>query len=456
MKRDANLILIEREGGWEAQDVARGLRVRCEDSSAIGFGKMIGDLVGSHSAPGNAVLLLASTSVYFLRLRLSGSKRTNDAIRFAAESKLPLDAESIVVDTLSDAGTGTDQITAVATNSERLRDKVRELESNRIRVVAIVPETLVWLQSWLDRGQLKQPSRILLLRSSEVEICKIDAGGRLTDWQVTNATSARERLKQWYESNGGEDATLYCAVMEESARGLASEAWLERAKPLDGAESKYLLPLTDRIVSKRSQPWVNLFQTPLADRAMAENQDSSLKLFAAAATVFVALLAGWLALGIVRDQKFTASCDRELRELYSQLHPNEKVPGAVGRRLQSEYREIKNQQAALPKDNGEQSAISVLRQFVEGLPQEWPFEVEEVRIDPQKLFVQCAVTKQEDAGKLVAAMEKSGLECEPPSITLRADNRFLATVLASLPQASSTIDRPDSNRGEPSKERGAQ
>jgi hypothetical protein len=428
------LILIEREEHWIARS-SRGAQLVVEKNQPVSMlAEQLIHFVQSNQISRSAVVLLETQSAYFVELdSLRGKKFNETTLRYAAEAKLPVDAEHLVVDLLPKRDKAVGLPRAVALDASSLRDLIDALHQSKIAIRIITPESLIWLQYWSEQQKLSFPSVIVWKYDNNVEVCRFDENGQLLEWFMASEFSIPARLKH-LENEGLETIAIYLSLESSESPTPLSDSF-PLAKCLESRDVNRILPYVERLGTRKNRPWINLAKPPLVGGEMMSQNRHSLVRLAVAAGCFLVVLCGWLLVGIVKDQSVVAQADLELRSMYSQLHPGERIPASISRRLQSEHRESMARGKWRAGENETIEAIDVLRAMVSSLQNEWPFEIDEIRIDQTKVFVQCAFVYQEDAGKFVAALEQNGFDCEPPSITIRADNRFLATVLGVIEKA---------------------
>ena len=429
-----SLVLMEQEGRWIAR-TSRSAQLLLEKNQPVPMlAEQLFHFVQSNQISRSAVVLLETQSAYFVELdSLQGKKYNETTLRYAAEAKLPVDAEHLVVDLLPKRDKADGLPRAVALDASSLRDLIDALHQSKIAIRIITPESLIWLQYWSEQQKLSFPSVIVWKYDNKGEVCRFDEHGQLLEWFVASESSIPARLKHLHD-----DGLLRIAIylsLESSESPSPLSDYFPLAKGLESRDVNRILPYVERLGTRKNRSWINLAKPPLVGGEMMSQNRHSLFRLAVAAGCFLVVLCGWLLVGIVKDQSVVAQADLEMRSMYSQLHPGERIPASISRRLQSEHRESMARGKWRAGENETIEAIDVLRAMVSSLQNEWPFEIDEIRIDQTKVFVQCAFVYQEDAGKFVAALEQNGFDCEPPSITIRADNRFLATILGVIEKA---------------------
>ena len=122
--------------------------------------------------------------------------------------------------------------------------------------------------------------------------------------------------------------------------------------------------------------------------------------------------------------------EQRQRELFRVAFPAQRVPAAILGRLKSEHTKSKGIRKTDPKSTAPSSALETLRSVIQSLGEDFPFEIEEIRIENGRIAMQIELSSQQDAGKVAAALAKNGFDVEPPATTLIHGDRVLASMNA--------------------------
>ena len=142
-----SLVLMEQEGRWIAR-TSRSAQLLLEKNQPVPMlAEQLFHFVQSNQISRSAVVLLETQSAYFVELdSLQGKKYNETTLRYAAEAKLPVDAEHLVVDLLPKRDKADGLPRAVALDASSLRDLIDALHQSKIAIRIITPESLIWLQ----------------------------------------------------------------------------------------------------------------------------------------------------------------------------------------------------------------------------------------------------------------------------------------------------------------------
>ena len=106
--------------------------------------------------------------------------------------------------------------------------------------------------------------------------------------------------------------------------------------------------------------------------------------------------------------------DRQ-RDIYSQVFSKSKVPNAVVRRLKSEEAKLagaRGKEAAVERPP---SALNVLFDVLSGIPKEVRVQVQQIRVEDGKLYMDADVRSVGKAGELADGLERQGFSIDPPT-----------------------------------------
>lgn len=433
------ILLTELSDGWEIGSIAEVVPVvpitghEPEEiaNATIAFAKQ-------HALDhGQVVIAVATESVLFARIPANDAVdiKSNQALRYALEAVLPVDAESIVADSIRQDGQNTTTgVAAVAMEKAHINAIVDALEGSLCKVQFIVPLSMLVFEQTIVDKTLQVPSVSVWMLDQEngtpnVEILSIDLAGSIRSWQVTELeTETIDRHLSQLDSDtlkvvlfgSGEELTKLASVVRCEAQSIE----IDRA---DLARKRAL-----SILSGREDPWIDLRRDELASHDRWRRDRSSISWLAVAIGLFLATLCGTLFLRAQTYRRLADGYAQKQLDLFRGAFPEQRVPAAIVGRLKSEHTKAMGVRKTDPTTSAPKSALVVLHRIIESLKNDFPFEVEEIRIENGRFAIEIELLSQQDAGMIALSLASKGFNVEPPATTLVHGDRVLASFNASL------------------------
>ena len=124
---------------------------------------------------------------------------------------------------------------------------------------------------------------------------------------------------------------------------------------------------------------------------------------------------------------------------FKKAFPEQRAPVGVRTRLESEVTKLRAMtgggEGKLPNP---QSALLTLHGVLSAIPAGLRFRLEELAVGPQGLvFIEAEVRDPGDGAQFVSALERGGLEVDPPSTRQLSDDTFTITIDAEVPDRAS-------------------
>ena len=431
------ILMLEVSDGWKIQSVAQsslGTTITSLDpieiaTQTIAFAKQ-------HAMDfAQIVIALESDSVLYATVPNDEALdlKNNLTLRFALESVLPVDAERIVADSIGQQSQGLNNtIAAVSMEVGHLKPIIDALEQVRCNVQFIVPASLLAMEQAIASHIAPVPSFTVWMLDQNIgprriEILELDSVGSLKNWQLIgfDAEAIEYHLLQLLT----ESSRLFL-VGNRIELDQLTKVIRHESQSIELDRNELIRERTQLILAGRKAPWVDLRRDELAMQDPWRRDRSTLSRFAIAIAIFITTLCGTL---FWRAQTYRSVADgneQRQRELFRVAFPAQRVPAAILGRLKSEHTKSKGIRKTDPKSTAPSSALETLRSVIQSLGEDFPFEIEELRIENGRIAMQIELSSQQDAGKVAAALAKNGFDVEPPATTLIHGDRVLASLNA--------------------------
>ncbi len=431
------ILLTEVGDGWEIRGVTQASpRTSIATHDPIAIAKQTLAFARQHSMDFKQVVIaVASDSVLFASVPAKDAVdiKNNQALRYALELVLPVDAECIVADSIrQNTQASTTDLPAVSMEIAYLKPIVDALEQAQCNVQFIVPASLLAFEQAIADRIVPAPSLSLWMLNpnigpTQVEILELASDGSVRTWQLAgfDIETIQRHLLQ-----------LQSTSMKVFTVGNKND--LEKLGNIVHHESQSIEIDRDELIRKRAQsvlsgrktPWIDLRRDSLATHDPWRRDRSSITRLAMATVLLLATLCGTL---LWRAQIYRSMADRyeqKQHELFRSAFPAQRVPAAILGRLKSEHTKAKGIRKTDPKSTVPHSALESLRSVIESLSEDFPFQIEELRIENGRIAMEIELLSQQDAGKVAAALSKSGFNVEPPATTLVHGDHVLASFFA--------------------------
>ncbi len=445
------ILLLEVSNGWRLQNSqAADVSQFVESTSPIEIANATIDFSKKHRLDRRKVVIaVASTTTLFTTIQPGDAVNitNHQSLRFALEALLPVNAESIVADSIHISNNPSIGLSAAAMESDHLQALIDQLESCECRVQFVVSASMMVFEQAMAERVLKPNSSVIYLenscddRSGHAEIASFDGQGKLTAWQVSDARPIS--VSRLLELINPEELPVVL---------LANRSAMQRHEMLQelANQSVVIDPLvmqckaTRHILSNRREPTFDFRRDQLAASDPLRRYRIAISSFVISGCIALLLVCGTLLWRSFQYQAMARQATAEQATLFKKAFPEQRVPAAILSRLKSEHAKAIGIRKVDNKTKVPASALQVLRRILESLNDELPFEIDQIRIENGSIVMEVKFMSQQDAGKLAAALADQGLEVEPPSTSLTDDDRISATILASYRQAD--FEKPISMR----------
>lgn len=387
------------------------------------------------------VLGVASESVLFALLPADESVnvKNGQSLRFALESMLPIDAECIVADSLERLDKGTSVgISAVAMETAHLKPLLDALEGSKFKVQFIVPISMLVFEQAVSDRVLPTPSTsiwgldgITKSNSEEMlsEILVIDSNGSVVAWRVTDGDEAsikRNLLQLESESD---------AVLTLGKRGLLTSLSHDDSSPgrfIEVDAIELARKRASKLLLGHADPWFDLRRDELASYDRWRRYRTAIKRLALASCLLIGIVSASLFWRASLYQASANAFGQKQKDLFQNAFPGQRVPATVLTRLKSEYAKAIGIRKTDTSSTVSKPALPILQRAIESLPEAFPFEVDEIRIENGRLAIEIKLTSQEDVGKIAAGLATRGFKVQPPATNLTEGDYILASIDAMI------------------------
>jgi type II secretory pathway component PulL len=417
--RNTGIVLSEFEQGWQlfAADENGPTEIldRQDPSDVVSGVQLFAEKYGL--TKDKIGIALATDSVLFASIPTKELQK--ESLTYVLESYVPLDAENIVADTLAHRGREpADSTASIAVEVYSLQALVDALEAAGCHVQFIVPQSLLALDQVIDKRliELRRDQRRMILWSRDpdskdpsVELMHLDSNGNLLAWQKTSCDS---RSIDRQRTLWGVEPTCLVEVADRS---------------------KLSLQFAVRILQGKAKASADLRRNRLAAADPWRHQRAAWSMLTLAAIFFVVVLCGSLLWSAMQYQSLALEYTSQQAEMFRANYPGQRIPAAILSRVKSEHARAIGARKSHTLSAVPDSALNKLRTVLESLEEQFPFEIQEIRVDHDRLAMEVKFLSQKDAGEFAATLASRGLHVEPPSVSLVDGDRILASFSARVP-----------------------
>lgn len=351
-------------------------------------------------------------------------KQRRTAMVFRLEEQLPLDAERLTADFLPPLA-GKSLGLAVQTRSvQQLIDRLAEAG---VETYCICP--LALLAAWeLCQAEDNPGDYVILCDDAGVDVLRIVHRQPAAWYRLPLSASAKglpaeaEELVRCVSADllanpaGSErpTATVLGQLEPEIAKALENEAELELAARAEDRPVLAAARTAGAVLAGRKAGWVDFRKDRLAAPDPWGRVGGLVRSAVCLAILLPAVLAGLLYWRGVRYDAMAGQYRAAQIAKFEELYPNQKLPGIVRKRLQSELKRL----SALSRPGGEMPdrpcSLESLRRIVTSLPASLRLRIVEIRIDPAGIFVEGQARDHSAAEMVAQSLRRSGFDADSP------------------------------------------
>lgn len=377
-------------------------------------------------ALGQPVLALPTRMCLAASIRADGLHRTGRAagMLYRLEEFLPVDAELVTADFVS----GGNQALGVAVLTDQVKHLVEAFEGEGITFCAIVPASMLALQTALA-GEASV-GLVLLLANDRYDAFELDDGRPVCWTQGPTTPQSLEGLLTSHRRD--EDTTrLWVAADNESAFNLLTSCWDTAAVDRNPVAPITLIGESAHQIARHGHaPLVDLQRGALAAKDRLERVRAP---FWCAAAALMLLLTTVCVCNLWRSQQLTAvmiASQNLQQDMYREAFPGQNVPPAVLSRLRSEQRRLAGMSGQSDQLPAWGSSLSLMQQVLASLPDDLRYRILELRLDLSEVYVDGQARSHGDADKIAAKLRSTGgFTVDPPRTENLADQGVAFTLI---------------------------
>jgi type II secretory pathway component PulL len=349
------------------------------------------------------------------------SRPSNASLPFLLEKCLPMDAEEMAI-CIPKAGRQKVGTLCFVVQRSQVQSQIDDAENQGQWIVAIVPQALLAVQSWIQDGSTPRECRLAWQSNCrEWDLFDIQEG-TIHGWRWADLDGATDWL-----SNDGVGHTQLTPMSGERIALVTSES--DRFGISDSASRVEVLSQTaaiHRIENKirvgQLKPWLDFRQSALSVRQRWLPIAKTLGLCLSVLTVALASLLVWQIGQISQWQKLDQDSQSRQQTLFAGLYPNQRIPNDIPGRLASEHRKLKKENDELKSVPRIASTLEVTTRFLTTLPDDAMFRVDSLVVQ-ESLIAQVtgAAAKLEDFERIVQSLQENGFSFSPPSTNQMSD-----------------------------------
>ena len=352
-----------------------------------------------------------------------GIRKDRQALRYAFEEHLPLDAESIAADfVFSDSS-----VLGIATRVSPLDEFLEQLESCGIQVHFVTPAALlIW--TFLEQ-QLAIPAQAVVIVGSEssVDVWRT-ANGQIVDWSFWNGSrsSWAVELDSMLIEHGLPESLVIVNCEPQVAEQLSSVAadhdqdLVVSCANLDLEMSRVL----DQVSSMQFEPLINLRRDGLAPVDSRRAVRSSLNAFVAVCMLALVALNAITWWRISEIEAVETGVRREQQHLFAELFPQQRRPRSIERHFRSELTRLRQVRSSTDLLNSMTNPLDKLWDVVASSPQPVDCEITDIDISATDIIVQGRAASLDATSDFSAALESRGYTVDVPDINRLEDGRI--------------------------------
>lgn len=345
-------------------------------------------------------------------------------LTYRFEEHLPVPVEEVIADFV---GVG-DVVLGVAVLLERLAPLVDALEKNDVNVDLISPISMLAIQNLLQQGSTPKSDVVLCWSDQRIELICLN-NQRPSQWWSLPADDPQAALLRLntlilIRTQPIQLTLILGSDMEVCSHANALKEILTNNVDIrslthdtghDGAWL-HLAALGAAAISRMRLPtWIDLRRGSLAPVDAHRPLRAPLLVTSISLVLLLASLSVAWQLRAVQYQQKADEIYSQQQAVFRQVYPGQAVPISVKSRLQAEERQLRGlsgSSAVLPP---QPSALLTFAELLRRLPSQLRYRVLEIRIDPQRVYLEGQARAHGDADRIAASLRRShGFDVESP------------------------------------------
>ena len=421
----AGCLILEKRDGWRLVDLASSQHEELGPLDSLALAETVDAFVKSQRIPRGAILLAAhSTSVIAADFDRSedATQRDRTALGFAFETQMPLPIEALS----ADFHIGDSSVLGAGVVLSDWQPIVDALEDRGLQVQSVTAAATLALQA-LQKVWDRSTAMVVWQNGSEIELFRLQDGHCLR-WNHLPAGTDSVAQRIAAEALSASDTP---EVLGLQLSGESEDMFATFGISLDRESLSYFdsVAITaGRVLSGTERPLFEFRRDALASADPFRLWQGPLSwLFLAACLLLCALVVAFQVRTHRQQQRADELFARQ-EQVFKAVFPDSRVPSAIGRRLESELRDIAGQRQPDNEIERPVSAIGLLYQLISALPTSERWRVKTLRLENGVFELETEIRSFGSAGKVVEALERAGFRVAPPS-TEQVDNRTVSARL---------------------------
>lgn len=395
--------LIGERVGWDAAEI---------DQAA---GEIAGALREALLLGGPVALLLDSNLVLAAELSVSSIRqlRNPDAMLYELEEWLPVAAEDLSATYVRDDL----QVLAMAVETDLPRQFATALEHQGIAIDLVMPQMPLAATTHVDRIPIGERHAVVWLRDSGSADWVVFQQGRPMRWQYLPDAATALASQLCYESLAS-PAKLPVYVYHNGsppARQLDDRQVAELVEIPEEPLAHHALVALHAIRQNRGHPVASLEGISRASARRKHPLAREVRLLQLAC---VALLLAWTFVNWQAAQQSRQESEQlqvAAEDLFREVLPRATLRTGVRARLESELAKLAGVRGKSDGEDLAGSALPLLYDLLQSLPDEMRFRLLEIRIDDEDLHLTGEVRSFGDADRIAGGLRALGLSVTPPT-----------------------------------------
>ncbi len=389
------------------------------------------------------LLSVSGSRVFTAAIDLLNLPRRNrrPAMIYRLEDQLPLEAERLTVDFLSESK---GRCLAVAAETQPLKDIVDRLTENGIEISCICPRSLLVLR-YLIQADCNPGQYLLVVDGEQADLLRT-CGPTVTAWYTVTPSSdeiiqaASADLLISPVDDGGQPAIHVAGELPAAA---ASEITATTGLPVVTLQTELPERCADlgaaMVLSADGNRSINLRRDGLAPTNLLKRVLGHLRVASILVLTLLAVAAGSAYWRSVQYAEVADELERCQTTVYQKAYPSGQVPPVIRSRLQSELMRFSAVSGENLNVDLQRDSLDVLRLISENLPKQDRYRLTSLRISASDILLEGQATSHTTAERIAQAMRSGGLEFNPPT-TERLPKNIVGFTLSGKPAAKSQDD----------------
>lgn len=360
-------------------------------------------------------LAIGSGQVFCLPIQLDSKIISQpNALRFAIEEHLPIDAEQIATTIVRSAG---GQL-AVVVDREPIEKLIEQLGSDHgILVRNAIPSTPRLIEHLIETTAIENTCRLIVFDDPYVELVEV-RDGQLSFWKRSYSTQFFQMNPRRFFDQSDNCPSYLIGCANESVDAINSNGKTETLPILIAGNYRDLVAASfDSLHNRGRDTSFDLAGQMGTTWNLADSVAKSWEVFAFSLIVLILCLAGGLGYQAYRHHQGAGQVDLQIRQDYRNLFPGTRINGPIEKLLINELAKQRSENKLVGYANRSALLLANLQKLLVALPDGYRFERIKILADGIVLDGEVETLSQLD--NLRRKLESAGFEIQPGSYTTR-------------------------------------